>query len=164
MLPLEGIFFVPSLIVAPVVLLAFAIVRTRRDDYHRWWYVATSVCVVLCMLFALWVWQTPLYSQQNHSPQNPGGFSSSPISVIGVFLLVSCLVIPAFPVLLGLAWLSPRQWTKRVRMSVLGFLCVYLIVLIAGILGKHNAFVSDYRSFQQRRLQQQDQFEHVRRP
>src|SRR3989304_5502036 len=87
MLPLEGILFAPSLIVTPLAVAALFLWRKRGSNYPRYWRSALIVCFVLCALFLIQVLNAPLYSERDHSPDNPDGFSSGMRGVIGVVLL-----------------------------------------------------------------------------
>ncbi len=139
MLPLEGILFIPSLIVAPLALIGIYFWR-RKASYARLWSVAIGICVLLTLLFTVQVLSKPLYSQRSHSPANPGGFSASPSLILAVFLLETCVVMPAFPVLVGLALMPPSG--KR-RASIV---CLLYVALMAGLIGqKHVRYVADYQ-------------------
>jgi hypothetical protein len=81
MLPLEGIFFVPSLFVAPVAIAALLWMR-RWPFYSRLWRAALIVCFVLTAYFLVATLSTPFYSERDHSPNNPGGPSGSVLGVI----------------------------------------------------------------------------------
>lgn len=139
MLPLEGVLFIPSLIVAPVVLIGVYFWR-RKANYARWWPVAVGICVMLTIVFTVQVLSKPLYSQRSHSPQNPGDFSASPSLILAVFLVETGVVVPAFPVLIGLA-LMPPSGKKRVPI-----ICLLYVALLAGLVGqKHVRYVTDYQ-------------------
>jgi len=164
MLPLEGILFVPSLVVTPFVLAALFFWRRRSPHYPRILQSAGIICFLLCGLFLVQVLNTPLYSKRDHRPDNPGGFTTGITSVIGVFLLESCVVIPAFPVLLGLTCLSPRGWRARTRILLIVFCVLYVGILAWLIAWKNATFVADYQRAKQQERRQDDQFQHVRRP
>jgi hypothetical protein len=84
---------------------------------------------------------TALYSERDYSPDNPGGFSASLWAVIGELIVWTCLVIPAFPVLIALACLPPAG---RSRLVLLPFLL--FVVVLAGLIAWKNArYVADYR-------------------
>jgi hypothetical protein len=150
MLPLEGIFFIPSLVVVPAALAALFFLR-KREAYPWLWRRAVIVCLILCGLFALQVLNAPLYSQRDHSPDNPGGPSSGIFAVIGVFLIGTCIVIPAFPMLIALAAVPPRGW-RRLPL-------VLVALLFVGVLGwlmvrKNGAYFADYQQAQQQGRQE----------
>jgi hypothetical protein len=85
---------------------------------------------------------TPLYSQRDHSPANPGGFSAGLFELLGVYLFEAGLVIPAFPVLFGLALLPPRTMQSRWQ-SV--FVVIFLAVVSGLIVKKHLTYMADYQ-------------------
>jgi hypothetical protein len=109
------------------------------------------------------VWNTPMYSQRDQSPDNPGGPSASAFAVLALLVIDTCIVIPAFPLLIALPWIAPDYWQARSRL-VLGIVCLLFVGILAMLIVQKNAaFVADYqRSKQQER--QGDQFQHVRRP
>jgi hypothetical protein len=157
MLPLEWFLFIPSLFVAPAVLTAAYLWRKKSESYRRFWPAALAICFVLTALFTFQVLTIPYYSERNHSPDNPGGFSTGPFEVIAVFLLQTCIVIPAFPMLLGLVSLPPRGRESKLR-AVLVFL--YLVAISVLIVQKHVTYMADYR--RERSKPKQTPFERFR--
>lgn len=159
MLPLEIILLIPSLIVTPLVLAAAYFWR-RRKSYPRFWWTAVVICFVLTALFAVQVLSTPLYSEKDRSPDNPGGFSAGLGEILAVYLVETCIVIPAFPVLIGLAFLSPVG-TKCLLVIVV---LLYVGLLSWLIIQKNVRYIADYRRTKQQQLWHGDQFRHLRRP
>ena len=141
MLPLEGMFFIPSLFITPVAVGLILWARRWEDDYPWLWRRAVIACIVLTALYTILSLTRPLYSERDRSPDNPGGPSDSVFVVIGELVLWTCVVIPAFPVLVALACLPPRGW----RLLPL-VLCGLLYVLVQGwlIAQKNARFVADY--------------------
>lgn len=164
MLPLEEIFFIPSLVAAPLALIGLLQYKRRSNNYSRVWGIALLACVGLCVLFSVQVWNTPFYSQRDYSPDNPGGPSSDVLSVLGVLVFETCVVIPAFPLLLVLPWIAPDNWQARIRL-VLGIGSLLFVgILVMLIVRRNAAFVVDYQRSMQQERQQPDQYQHVRRP
>lgn len=163
MLPLEGILFIPSLFVVPVAVVAIFFLR-RSQNYARLWLVAGIVCFVLCGWFLVQVLNTPLYSERDRSPDNPGGFSTGVTTVIALFLLMTCAVIPAFPVLIALACMPHSSWHARTRLLLVVLGLLYVGILAWLIARKNATFVADYRQTKQQERQQGDQFQHLRHP
>lgn len=154
MFPLSAPFFMPSLFVTPVVLVAFFVLRRRSGAYRNIWRWAIFASLVLCGVFLMQVLSTPLYSQRDKSPDNPGGFSVSLYAVIALMIFETCIVIPAFPVLIGLAFLPPSGWDTRKRSLLVVAAIAYVGVLAWMITAKNTALAADYRqSKQQERLQ-----------
>ncbi len=162
MFPLSGAFFIPSLFVTPVVLLAFLFLR-RGSNYPSVWRWAILVCLVLCGVFLMQVLSTPLYSQRDKSPDNPGGPSVSVFAAIALLIFETCIVIPAFPVLIGLAWLAPRGWDVRTRSLAVAVCMIYVGVFAWMIILKNAALAADYQRSKWIERNQVDQFQHKRR-
>jgi hypothetical protein len=163
MLPLEGIFFIPSLLVTPLALAVAYFWRQKWQSYSSVWWIAVVVCFLLVGVFAVQVLGTPLYTQRDQSPDNPGGFSTGITSVIGVYLLEICLVIPAFPVLIGLMFLPPHDLRTPARVLLIVLCLLYVGIVGWLILGRNAAFAADYQRAKQRERWQGDQFRHLRR-
>ena len=140
MLPLEAVFFIPSLFVTPAAVAALLWLR-RGLHYTRAWRSAVVVCVLLTVIYTALTLLTPLYSERDHSPDNPGGFSVSVWGVIGALVFWTCLVIPAFPVLIVLACLPPPG---RSRLWLVPFLLL-VVVLVGLIASKNTRYVADYQ-------------------
>ena len=164
MLPLEKIFLIPSLLIVPVVLLLFALLRRRFENYLFLWFASMLACFLLCGLFLVQVGRTPLYSQRSHSPRNPGGASASVSTGIAVLLVETCVVIPAFPLLVGLSLLPPRGWKLSWRIVMVITCVAYILTLVLLLLQRSTAYNRDYEETRQQRFQTTDQFEHLRRP
>jgi hypothetical protein len=143
-MPLYGPMFIPSLFVTPFVLLVAYVLRTRTESYPRFWWTAVVVCFLLTMYFAIAVLAMPLWSEQDHSPDNPGGFGkgSTTRELVPVLFFKLFLVVPSFPTLLGLAFLPPRNLPSK-RQSVL--IVFYVVVVSALIAQKHVRYMADYR-------------------
>ena len=154
MLPLEPIFFVPSLFITPVVLVFAYFWRRKSDNYSRVWWSAVAICVLLTALFTWQVISAPLYSERDHSPDNPGGFSVGLFAVLIVFLAGTCVVIPAFPVLIGLALLPPSDLRRIARPLLIATCLIYVGVSTLLIVQKNMRYVSDYRQTKQQELLQ----------
>jgi hypothetical protein len=138
--------------------------RLKWPSYHRAWWIAVVACFVLAGLFAIQVLNRPLHSQRDRSPANPGGFSTGITSVFGVFLFETCLIIPAFPILIGLAFLPPHGW-RTPAWVILIILCVLYVTILAWLIAqKHTKFVADFQRMRQLERSQGDQFRHLRRP
>lgn len=140
MLPLEVTFFIPSLFVMPAAVAALLWLR-RGSHYNRIWQYAVVVCVVLTVLYTALTLTTPSSKDRDHAPDNPGGFSVGLWVAMGELIFWTCLVIPAFPVLIVLACLPPPG---RSRLVLLPFL-LFLVVLAALIVWKNARYVADYR-------------------
>lgn len=115
-------------------------------------------CVVLSGLFAAQVVKTPLYSERDKSPDNPGGFSTSIMSAIGVFIVETCLLIPAFPVLIVLASLPPDGLPARARPLLLAACFLYVGVLGTLIFRKNTDYQEDYKQSRRQELIQREQW------
>lgn len=163
MLPFEGIFLIPSLVVAPVALLTLLTVR-HRANYPTLWRIVVLVCVVLGSWFLFQVLTTPLYSQRDHAPRNPGGPSGSVFGAAGVFLVMTCVVIPSYPVLVLLACLPPHGARARTRWLLLVASVVFVAVSAVLIQRKTSAYMADYQRTRQQVRPPAAQFEHLRRP
>jgi len=161
MLPLEAILFIPSLIVTPLVLAAAYFWR-RTESYRRGWQIAVVVSFLFVGLFTVQVLSTPMYSQRDGSPDNPGGFSVGLFEVLAVYLVMTCLVIPAFPVLIGLAFLPPRNWQGKGRTFLILACLLYVGIASLLVIQKHVRYVADYRQTKQQERSQGDQFRHLR--
>jgi hypothetical protein len=148
MLPLEGVFFAPSLLIVPLAVVALLVLK-RRDDYELLWKRASVACLVLAAIFTFQVWGARPYSERDHSPDNPGGPSSGPLAVLGVFVIETCVVIPAFPLLVALMALPPRGWPRYPLV-----LTALLAVGACGwlIMAKNAAYIADYREAKQQEL------------
>lgn len=149
MFPLNGIMFIPSLIVVPLVLAMAYLSRRRSEAYPRFWWTAVVIYFLLTMSFTIVVLMTPLWSQQDHSPSNPGGFerwSTMPELVVLLFV-TTCVIVPAFPTLLGLAFLPPRSLQSK-KQSVL--IVLYVVIISAFIVQKHVRYMDDYYQTRQK--------------
>jgi glucan phosphoethanolaminetransferase (alkaline phosphatase superfamily) len=153
MLPLEGILFVPSLIVTPIAVAVLIFLR-RREGYPWLWRRAVVVCIVLSLLFAMQILNAPLYSERDHSPANPGGPSSGVVAVIGVYLLWTCAIIPTYPILVALACLAPGGWGPHSRLLLVALSLIYVGVFAWLFAQKNERFIAD---FQQARIQERAQ-------
>jgi hypothetical protein len=159
MLPLEGILFIPSLLVTPLAVAALLFFR-KRATYPTVWRNAVITCLILTALYAALTLSAPLYSERDKGPDNPGGFSAGLWAVAGAFLFWTCVVIPSFPMLIALAFLPP---TGRTRLPLVVFSILVVSVLIALIVRKNSAYVADYRREQSIPRQSTfDRFKHLR--
>jgi hypothetical protein len=152
-MPLYGPMFIPSLFVTPsVLLMAYFIRRMRVESYPRFWWAAVVVCFLLTIYFTVMVLVMPLWSQQEHSPDNPGGFGkgSSPLVFIPVLFFQFFLVLPSFPTLFGLALMPPRNLPSK-RQSVI--IILYVVVVSAIIFQKNAKYVADYHQARQKAFQ-----------
>jgi hypothetical protein len=118
---------------------------------------------VLSGLFALQVLNAPLYSQRDHSPDNPGGPSSGMFGVIGVFLVWTFAIIPSYPALIVLACLPPRGWHPRTRMLLIVSSLIYVGALAWLMAQKNERYIADYEQAKiQERVQHIQQRELMR--
>lgn len=154
MFPLSGQLFIPSLFVTPVVLLGCFLLRRRSGAYPTIWRWTMVACVILCGLFLTVALAMPLYSEREKGPEVPGGFSVSLYAVIGELIFWSCVVIPAFPILVGLTCLPPPGWGVRKRSLIIGG-CLLFVGALAWVIVVRNAvFAADYQQTKrQERLQ-----------
>ncbi len=159
MLPLDGVFFIPSLFITPFVVAAALFFR-KRETYPTVWRYAVISCLFLTVLCTAVTLGVPLYSERDKGPDNPGGFSVGLWGVAGEFIFWTCVVIPAFPVLVALAFLPPPG-RSQLPLAVLSILIVS--VLIALIVRKNAAYMADYRSGQSLPGQSRfERFKHLR--
>lgn len=156
MLPLEPIFFVPSLCVTPLVLAVAFIWRRKSETYPRFWWTAVVICMLLTAWFTAEVMAAPFYSERG--PSNPDAFPGGGMfALLIVFLAGTCLVIPSFSVLIGLAFLSPRNLRITWKSAVFVLLVLYVVVTSMLIYSKHVRYMADYR--QERAKPRQSPFE-----
>ncbi len=150
MLPLEEIFLIPSLFVAPFVLVIFAWLRKRKKFYPQIWLAAIIACVILCGVFFLQVRSTPLFSERVSVSRTPYSGSSNMTGILGIFLVGTCVVIPAFPVLIGLACMPPRQWKTVSRVATIAVAAGYVVILGTSIRNKNSEFNENYLEYRNR--------------
>jgi hypothetical protein len=162
MLPLEGFLLIPSLIVAALILAVAYYWRRRSASYATFWKAEVALSFLITLAYTMYVLAMPFYSQQDHSPRNPGGFAGpGPIGMIAILFVVICLILPAFPTLLGLAFLPPRTLKSRWQ-SVL--IVLYLAVVCFLIAQKYSTFMADYQRERAKPRQSPfERFEHLRR-
>lgn len=162
-MPLYWRMFIPSLLVTPSVLVVAYLVRQKRTDrYPRFWWTAIVVCFLLTLYFTVVALMIPLWSQQDHRPDNPGGFGkgSTLRELIPFVLFQSFLVLPSFPTLLGLAFLPPRNLWSKTR-SVL--IVLYVVTVSSIIAQKHVRYMADYhRERAKPRQSPFERFKHLR--
>jgi hypothetical protein len=158
MLPLEALMFIPSVFLTPLALAALLWLR-RASNYSRLWQCAVIICILLTVACTGLTLTTPLYSERDHVPDVPGGFSVGVWGVIGVLIFWTCLVIPAFPVLIALACLPPPGQSRLVLLPLLLF-----VVVLAGLIAWKNArYVADYRHEKSKpRPSTSERFKHLR--
>jgi hypothetical protein len=164
MLPLENIFLIPSSIVAPLVLMVFFVLRRRMKNYPLLWAGAMLLSVLFSSLFLLQVLSTRLYSERIASPSNPGGTSASISTGVAVFLVETCILIPAYPILIGLSLLAPSHWKIGIRIVLLAACILFIASLCSKLIEKNSAFNTNYQQTRKQQFQKVDQFEHLRRP
>jgi len=149
-MPLYGPMFIPSLFVTPLVLLVAYVVRKKRtESYPRFWWTAVAVCFLLTLYFTIVALMIPLWSQQDHSPDNPGGFGKGATfrELIPIVFFQFFLVLPSFPTLFGLAFLPPRNLSSIRQPALIVLYVVTVSVLIAQ---KHVRYVADYHQAKQK--------------
>lgn len=164
MFPLYGPMFVSSLFVTPLVLAA-AFVWRRRESYPRFWWTFVVACFVVTLCYTLYSLAMPLYSQQDHRPDNPGGPGkwSSPPAMFTILFLITFVLIPSFPVLFGLAFLPPRNLKSSWRIALTVFTSLYVVLALALIYSKHLRYMADYRQERAKPSQSRfERFEHLR--
>jgi len=152
-MPLYGPMFIPSLFVTPLVLLVAYVVRTKRmESYPRFWWTAVVVCFLLTLYFTIVALMIPLWSQQDHSPDNPGGFGKGSTfrELIPIVFFQFFLVLPSFPTLLGLAFLPPRNLLSKKQLALI---VLYVVTVSALIAQKHVRYVADYQQARQKAFQ-----------
>src|SRR3972149_4805856 len=155
MLPLEPIFFIPSLIVTPLVVAVAFTWRRWSETYPRFWWTSVVICLLLTAWFTTEVIAAPLYSERR--PSNPDAFPGGVFAVLTVFLAGTCLVIPSFSVLIGLAFLPPRSLRITWRSVLFVLLVLYVVVTSMFIYSKHVEYMADYH--QERAKTRQSPFE-----
>ncbi len=155
MLPLEPILFVPSLFVTPLVLAVAFIWRRKSETYPRFWWTAVVICLLLTAWFTTEVIAAPLYSERR--PSNPDAFSGGMFAALTVFLPGTCLAMPSFSILIGLAFLSPRNLPITWKSVVFALLMLYVVVTSMLIYNKHVRYLVDYH--QERTKPRQSPFE-----
>ena len=159
MFPLYEAMFVPSLIVAPLVLLVAYVWHRKSETYVWFWWTAVVICFLLTIFYTILALNTPLYSQQDHSPDNPGGFGKGatlPV-VLGYLFFAFCIVFPSFPTLLGLAFLTPRNLRFGERSALTVLIALYVVVVSVLIYNKHVRYMADYRQTRQQQLLRKEQ-------
>lgn len=158
MVPLEVLFFIPSLFVTPAAVTALLWLR-KGPHYSRLWKFAVVVCLLLVVIYTTLTLTTPLYSERDHKPDSPGGFSVSIFDVLGELIFWSCFAIPAFPVLIVLGCLPPAG---RSRFWLLPLLLVVLV--LAGLIAwKNTRYIADFAREKSRpRPSNFERFKHLR--
>lgn len=157
--------FVPSLFVTPLVLWVAYFWRKKSEAYPRFWWTAVVICLLLTIFYNILVLVTPLYSQQDHSPDNPGGFSGggSLPAVLAILFFAFCIVFPSFPTLFGLAFLPPRNLRIGARSAIIALLALYVVVSAVLIYDKHVRYMEDYhRERAKPRQSRFERFKHLR--
>jgi hypothetical protein len=146
MFPLYEAMFVPSLFVTPLVLLVAYVWRSKSETYPRFWWTAVVICFLLTIFYTILVLSTPLYSQQDHSPDNTGGFGKGATltAVLAYLFFAFCIVLPSFPTLLGLAFLTPRNLRIGGRSALTVLIALYVVVASVLIYNKHVIYMADY--------------------
>jgi hypothetical protein len=159
MFPLYEQMFVPSLIVTPLVLLVAYVWRGKSETYPRFWWSAVVICFLLTIFYNILVLSTPFYSQQDHSPDNPGGFSggASLPAVLAVLFFAFCVVFPSFPTLFSLAFLPPRNLRTGGRSALTALIALYVVVASALIYNKHVRYMADYQQTRKMQLLRKEQ-------
>jgi hypothetical protein len=112
---LDEILYVPAWFVAAAVLAVAYFWRKVSESYRHFWWSVVAICFVLTLCYTVYALSIPFYSQQDHRPDNPGGpgkWSTLP-AVVTIMFFVTCLLIPSFPTLFGLAFLPPRNLSNR---------------------------------------------------
>lgn len=159
---LDEILYIPAFFVTTALLaLAFSW-RRISDTYRYFWWTVVIACFLVTSCYTLYSLAIPLYSQQDHTTDNPGGpgkWSSSP-AVFTVLFLITFVLIPSFPTLFGLAFLPPRNLRSPRRIASTVLIALYVVVALAFIYNKHVQYMADYH--QERAKSKQGQFEHRR--
>ena len=156
-MPLYGPMFIPSLLVTPSVLLVAYLVRKKRtESYPRFWWTAVVICFLLTAWFTAEVMAAPLYSERG--PSNPDAFPGGGMfALLIVFLAGTCLVIPSFSVLIGLAFLPPRNLRIMRRSVLIVLIVLYVVATSMLVYNKHVRYMADYH--QERAKPRQSPFE-----
>jgi hypothetical protein len=158
MLPLEGIFLLPSLIVVPVAF-AVLIAMRERPAYPKFWTCAAVTCCVLSAFFAIHVLKAPLYSERIHQANDPAG-PPGLLVTLAVLLLGPWAMVPAFGILILLACLPPIGLP---RLRLLTAAVFYVGILTTLMMIKSSAYMADYRMEKSKPQQTPfERFKHLR--
>jgi hypothetical protein len=150
---------VPSIFVVPIGAAILRALRTR-PSYAHIWMSAVVISGVLSAGFTLAVLSRPLYSERSHAPANPGGPSASIPEMLGGLVVVTCLILPSYPMLIALAIMPPVGW-RRHRLIAMSLL--YVGVLGALLAWRQSVYMADYQEERAKPRQTPFQrFEHLR--
>jgi NADH:ubiquinone oxidoreductase subunit 5 (subunit L)/multisubunit Na+/H+ antiporter MnhA subunit len=156
---LDGVLFVPALFVTAAVLAVALFWRRMSESYRYFWWTVIVICFLLTFCYTVYALSIPFYSQQDHSPDNPGGpgkWSSLP-AVVTILFVVTCLLIPSFPTLFGLAFLPPRNWRISWRIALTALIALYVVVVSLLIYNKHVRYMEDYHQTRNMHLLRKEQ-------
>jgi hypothetical protein len=162
---LDEILFVPAILVTAALLAVAFFWRRTGESYRYFWWTVVVACFVVTLCYTLYSLAMPLYSQQDHRPDNPGGPGkwSSPPAMFTILFLITFVIIPSFPVLFGLALLPPRNLKSSWRIALTVFISLYVVLALALIYSKHVRYMADYRQERAKPRQSRfERFEHLR--
>jgi hypothetical protein len=143
MFPLNGAMFIPSLFVTPSVLAVAFIWRRKSETYPRFWWTVVVICFLLTASLTAEIMAAPLYGERR--PSNPDAFPGGGLfAVLTMLLAGTCLVIPSFSVLIGLAFLSPRNLRITWRSVLIVLIVLYVVATSALIYNKQVRYIADY--------------------
>jgi Na+/melibiose symporter-like transporter len=162
---LDEILYVPALFVTAAVLAVALFWRSKSETYRSFWWTAVIFCLLVTFCYTVYALSVPFYSQQNHSPDNPGGpgkFSTLP-SVLTILFLVTCVLIPSFSTLFGLAFLPPHDLRSSRRIAATALIALYVVLALLLVYNKHVRYMADYnRERAKPRQSRFERFKHLR--
>ena len=159
---LDEILFLPAILVTAALIAIAFFWRRMSDTYRYFWWTVVIAGLLVTLCYTLYSLSIPMYSQQDHSPDNPGGPGkwSSPPAVFTVLFLITFVLIPSFPTLFALACLPPRNLRSPWRILTPVLIALYVVIALTFIYSKHIRYMADYH--QERAKQKQGQFEQRR--
>lgn len=162
---LDEVLYVPAVFVTAAVLAVAVFWRRTSESYRYFWWTVVVICLVLTFCCTVYALSIPFYSQQDHSPDNPGGpgkWASLP-AVLLILFGITCVIIPSFPTLFGLAFLPPRNLRISRRIALTALIVLYVIFVSLLIYDKHVRYMEDYhRERAKPRQSRFERFKHLR--
>ena len=119
--------------------------RRTSESYRYFWWTVVVACFVVTLCYTLYSLAIPLYSQQDHRPDNPGG-RQVVIAASDVHDTVSYYLCTYSLVSRSLDCVSPPPNLKSSwRIALTAFMSLYVVLALALIYSKHVRYMADYR-------------------
>jgi hypothetical protein len=122
--------------------------------------VSSHLCVSHILLYGPHIDSTAVQSARSQSEESGRTRGPSLLGGLAILFVYFCVLIPAFPMLFGLAFLPPKTWRFK---WLSGFAAVYVAVALTLIFLKRATYMADY--YQERSKPRQsrfERFEHLR--